>query len=80
MGIMNSQQCFTFFLDYVDRATESTTAFVSFRERPMHCDDDKTLSVRVVDPVADDGVWRLLLTDVTVVLLVKCGDNALKQI
>ena len=45
------------FLDCVD---ESSTAFVSFRERPMHFDDNQTLSLRVVDPIADDGVWAII--------------------
>ena len=44
-------------LDCVDRATESTTAFVSIRERPVHSEDNQTPSLRAVDPVADDGVW-----------------------
>ena len=48
------------FLDCADRATEPFTAFVSFRERPTHFDDDQTLSLRVVDPIADDGVWEII--------------------
>ena len=48
------------FLDCVDRATESSTAFVSFRERPMRFDDSQTLSLRVVDPIPDDGVWAII--------------------
>ena len=43
------------FLDCVDRATASSTAFVSFQEQPMHFNDNQTLNVRVVDPIADDG-------------------------
>ena len=45
------------FLDCVDRATASSTAFVSFREQPMLFKDDQTLNLRVVDPVADERVW-----------------------
>ena len=44
------------FLDCVDRATASSTASVSFREPPMHINDNQTLSLRVVDPIADEGV------------------------
>ena len=45
------------FLDCVDRATASSTAFVSFREQPMDFKDNQTLNLRVVDPVADERVW-----------------------
>ena len=45
------------FLDCIDRATTPPTAFVSFREQPMHFKDNQTLSLRVVDPMADEGVW-----------------------
>ena len=48
------------FLDCVDRATEPSTAFVSFQERHMHCDDNVALSLRVLDPIADDGVWAII--------------------
>ena len=48
-----------FFLDYVDRATVTSTAFVSFREQPMHFKDNQTLNLRVVDPIADEGVWAI---------------------
>ena len=48
------------FLDIVDRATVSSTAFVSSRERPMHFNGDQTLSLRVVDPIADGGVWAIV--------------------
>ena len=48
------------FLDCVDRATEPSTAFVSFREQPMHFNDNRTLSLRLVDPIADDGVWATI--------------------
>ena len=43
-------------LDCVDRASSPSTAFVSFREQPMHFNDNQTLSLRVVDPIADEGV------------------------
>ena len=33
-------------LDYIDRATEPSTAFVSFREQPMHFNDNQSLSLR----------------------------------
>ena len=45
------------FLDCIDRAIRPPTAFVSFREQPMHVNDNQTLSLRVVDPIADGGVW-----------------------
>ena len=48
------------FLDCVDRATASSTAFVSFREHPMHFNDNQTLSLRVVDPIADEGLWAIV--------------------
>ena len=47
-------------LDCVDRETDPTTAFVSSRERPMLSEDNQTLSLRVVDPIADDGVWAII--------------------
>ena len=47
------------FLGCIDRATASSTAFVSFWEQPMHFNDDQTLSLRVVDPFADEGVWAI---------------------
>ena len=43
-------------LDCVDCATTPSAAFVSFREQPMHFNDNQTLSLRVVDPIADEGV------------------------
>ena len=48
------------FLDCVDRAIEPSTTVVSFRERLMHFDDNQPLSLRVVDTVADDGVWAII--------------------
>ena len=48
------------FLDCIDRATASSTAFVSFREKPMHLSYNETLSFRVVDPIADEGVWAII--------------------
>ena len=48
------------FLDCVDRATAPSTAFVSFREQPMHFNDNQTLSLQVVDPIADEGVWAII--------------------
>ena len=47
------------FLDCVDRATVPSTALVSFREQPMHFDDNQTLSLRVVDPIADDDIGAI---------------------
>ena len=49
-----------FFLDCVDRATASSTAFGSFREQPMHAKDNQTLNLRLVDPIADEGVWAVM--------------------
>ena len=43
------------FLDCIDCATASSTAFVSFREQSMHFNDNRTLSLRVVNPIADEG-------------------------
>ena len=48
------------FLDCVDRATASCAAFVSFREQPMHFYNNQTLNLRVVDPIADEGVWAII--------------------
>ena len=50
-----------FFLDCVDRATASSSAFVSFREQSMHFFDNQTLNLPVVDPIADDGVWAVVV-------------------
>ena len=47
-------------LDCVDRAAESTTAFVSIREGPMHSEDNQTLSLRAADLIADEGVWAIV--------------------
>ena len=49
-----------FFLDCVDRTTASSTAFVSFRVQPMQFNDNQTPSLRVVDPIADEGVWAII--------------------
>ena len=48
------------FLDCADRATEPSTDFIPFRDRPMDFDDNQALSLRVVDPFADDGVWAII--------------------
>ena len=48
------------FLDCTERATTPSTAFVSFREQPMHINYKQTLSLRVVDPIADEGVWAMI--------------------
>ena len=56
-GVHEQSAMVQLFLDCVDRATVPPTAFVSFREQPMHFDDNQTLSLRVDDPIADDGVW-----------------------
>ena len=47
------------FLDCVDRASASSTEFVSFRDQPMHFKDNQTLNLRVVDPVADERAWAI---------------------
>ena len=51
---------FQLFLDCVDRAIASSTALVSFQRQPMKFDDNRTLSLRVVDPIADEGVWAVI--------------------
>ena len=56
---MSSQRWFNF-LDCVDRATASSTALVSFGEQAMHFKDNQTLNLRVVDPIADEGVWAIM--------------------
>ena len=68
------------FLDCVDRTTASSTAFVSFREQPMHFNDDnQKLNLREVDPTADEGV-RAIIDDVcNSCCTVKFGDKMLKQ-
>ena len=48
------------FLICIYRTTASSTAFVSFREQPMHFKDNQTLSFRVVDLIADEGGWALI--------------------
>ena len=48
------------FLDCIDRATAPSTACVSFREQPTHFNDNHTLNLRVVDPIADEGVWAMI--------------------
>ena len=48
------------FLDCVARATASSTAFVSFREQAMHFTDYQTVNLRVVDPIAHEGVWEMI--------------------
>ena len=48
------------FLACVDRATASSTAFVSFGEQPIHFKDNQPLNLRVVDPIADEGVWAII--------------------
>ena len=46
----------------------------------MHCNDNQTLSLRVVDPIADDGVWAIIDDGCNiVVVMVNCGDKMLKQ-
>ena len=47
-------------LDCGDRTTASSIAFVSFREQPMHFHDNQTRSLRVVDPIAVEGVWATI--------------------
>ena len=44
------------FLECIDRAAASSTAFVSFWEQPMQNKDNQTLNLRVVEPIADEGV------------------------
>ena len=44
------------FQDCIERATASSTAFVSFREQPMHVKDNQTQKLREVDPIADEGI------------------------
>ena len=47
-------------LDFVDQAAESITASVSVRKRSVHSEDNQTLSLRDVDPIAEDGVWAII--------------------
>ena len=65
-GIISSQR--QLFLDCVDRATEPSTAFASLREQPMHFNDNQTVSLRVVDPNEDDGVWAIYSRGVQLLL------------
>ena len=58
-GDYEQSMMFQLFLDCVDRATASSTAFVSFREQPTHFKDNRTLNLRVVDTIADEGVWAI---------------------
>ena len=48
------------FFNCIDRAATPSTAFVWFRGQPMHVNDDQTLSLRVVDPFVDEGVWAII--------------------
>ena len=59
-GDCGQSAMFQLFLDCVDRAIVSSTAFLSFRRQPMKFDDNRTLSLRVVDPIADEGVWAVI--------------------
>ena len=67
------------FLDCVGRATEPSTAFVSFREQPMHFNDNQTLSYESLIQLQMTVFGRLLMTGATVVVMVKCGDKMLKK-
>ena len=61
------------FLDCLDRATAQNNAYVPCRERLMH-NDQETQSLRVVDPINDDGVFgQSSILDETVVVAVICG-------
>ena len=51
-GDYEQSMMFQLFLDCVDRATASSTAFVNFK-------DNQTLNLRVVDPIADESVWAI---------------------
>ena len=53
-GDYEQSMAIQFFLDCIDRAKTPSIAFVSFREHPMHFNDNQTLSLRVVDPIADE--------------------------
>ena len=53
---MSSEKWFNFSWIAFDRAIDPSLAFASFREQPMHFNDNQTLSLRVVDPIEDDGV------------------------
>ena len=45
----------------------------------MNFKDNQTLSLRVVDLIADEGVWHLSTMGATVVVKVKSGDKTLRQ-
>ena len=63
-------------LDCVDRAAESITAIVSILERPMHSEDNQTLTLRAVDPIADNGVWAIIDDGCNSCCdMVMCGDK-----
>ena len=70
---------FQLFLDCVDRAIVSSTAFLSFRRQPMKSDDNRTLSSELLTLLLVKVFGQLLMTDATVVVMVKCGDKMLKQ-
>ena len=58
MGITNNRQ--STIPGFIDRAVESITELVSIRERFMHSEDNQTLSLRDVDPVAYDDVRAII--------------------
>ena len=68
------------FLDCVDRATVSSTAFVSFLEQPMHFNDNQALSYESLIQLQMTVFGRLLMTGATVVVMLNCGDKMLKHI
>ena len=45
----------------------------------MHFNDSQTLSLRIVDPIAEEGAWASKTMDVTVAVMAKSGDKMLKQ-
>ena len=59
MGIMNSQRWFSF--SWIALTARPSHQLHSFRSENnlMHSNDNQTLSLRVVDPIADDGVWAI---------------------
>ena len=58
-GVYEQSMVIQLFLDCVDRSTASSIACLSFQEQPKHFNDNQTLSLRVVDPIADEGVWAI---------------------